>query len=200
MSRVIAATLALHQALQHLRGREVRERFDDEERLVLHDDLVRRHSEGGPTAVLRQWPSLLRDGLADVVSTRRVSRRDTLTRRMADLSLAALVALPILVVVGVLGAAVYVTMGAPIFVDVAYRGRQGRLMKLTKLRTMTTTRPARVTRLGRVLRMTRLDELPTVVALAKGDVTLVGPRAQAPTSGAMVSSVRPGLLGRHLGN
>lgn len=49
-------------------------------------------------------------------------------------------------------------------------------------------RPRTVTALSRVLRRTRLDELPSLFALARGDLTLLGPKP------GTVTPVRPGLI------
>jgi lipopolysaccharide/colanic/teichoic acid biosynthesis glycosyltransferase len=67
---------------------------------------------------------------------------------------------------------------------------------------ITGNRDPRITRVGSVLRRTKLDELPQVLNLLLGDMTLVGPRPEAP---AMVSlytpaqrevlSVKPGVTG-----
>jgi len=177
---LIRLTLALHRALQRLRARDVRDRFDAEERQVLAEDLEER----GAIAVVRQWPALLRDGLADAISTRRVSPRDTMTRRAVDLGVAALLAGPALAVTASLAALIK----KPAFVVVTYAGRDGNPVRIHKLRTMTVAEPRQVTGLGRVLRRTRLDELPSLLALARGDLTLVGPRPGTATP------VRPGLL------
>lgn len=109
MSRLVAFTLSAHSVLQRLRASEVRERFDEEERLVLADELARRRARGR-WVVVRQWPALLRDGLADMITTRRVSERDTHARRATDLLVAGLAALPALVVVGVSAVAVRACM------------------------------------------------------------------------------------------
>ena len=60
----------------------------------------------------------------------------------------------------------------------------------------------RVTRVGKILRKTSLDELPQLVNVLRGDMTLVGPRAEVPEFVAVytpaqrkVLSVRPGLTG-----
>ena len=62
----------------------------------------------------------------------------------------------------------------------------------------------RVTRVGRVLRKTSLDELPQLINVLKGDMSLVGPRPVVPeelrkyynaAAASMYLSVRPGLTG-----
>jgi lipopolysaccharide/colanic/teichoic acid biosynthesis glycosyltransferase len=60
----------------------------------------------------------------------------------------------------------------------------------------------RVTRVGRVLRKTGLDELPQLVNIVRGDMSLVGPRPQAPNEVRLYDArerqrlaVRPGLTG-----
>jgi lipopolysaccharide/colanic/teichoic acid biosynthesis glycosyltransferase len=60
----------------------------------------------------------------------------------------------------------------------------------------------RVTRIGRFLRRTKLDELPQLINVLRGDMTLVGPRAEVPEfvvfytpAQRRVLTVRPGLTG-----
>jgi lipopolysaccharide/colanic/teichoic acid biosynthesis glycosyltransferase len=66
-------------------------------------------------------------------------------------------------------------------------------------------RDPRVTRVGRFLRRTRLDELPNVVNVLRGEMSLVGPRPERPEFVAQLEReipfyrtrllVRPGLTG-----
>ena len=60
----------------------------------------------------------------------------------------------------------------------------------------------RITRLGRFLRVSKIDELPQLINVVKGDMTLIGPRAETPNFVAyytaeqrQVLSVKPGLTG-----
>jgi lipopolysaccharide/colanic/teichoic acid biosynthesis glycosyltransferase len=92
-------------------------------------------------------------------------------------------------------------------------GRHGREFQLLKFRTMvvgaerigaavTGARDPRVTPLGRALRRWKLDELPQLWNVLRGEMSLVGPRPEAPRYVARYSiaqravlSVRPGITG-----
>jgi exopolysaccharide biosynthesis polyprenyl glycosylphosphotransferase len=102
---------------------------------------------------------------------------------------------PLLVVVSL---AVLVTMGRPVFFLQARAGRYGRPFRMIKFRTMVPdaeakraalqthnemsgpvfklSRDPRVTKLGHLLRRTSIDELPQLVNVLLGQMSLVGPR------------------------
>jgi lipopolysaccharide/colanic/teichoic acid biosynthesis glycosyltransferase len=92
-------------------------------------------------------------------------------------------------------------------------GRGGRLFRIHKFRTMrvadggpqiTAEGDARVTASGRWLRRGKLDELPQLIDVLRGDMSLVGPRPEVPRYMALypdevrraVLSVRPGMTDR----
>jgi sugar transferase EpsL len=88
-------------------------------------------------------------------------------------------------VVAAAAAAVRVTMGAPVFFAQQRPGLRGKPFRIVKMRTMTDARDtsgallpdaARLTPLGRFLRATSIDELPQLVNVVRGELSLVGPR------------------------
>jgi FlaA1/EpsC-like NDP-sugar epimerase/lipopolysaccharide/colanic/teichoic acid biosynthesis glycosyltransferase len=92
-------------------------------------------------------------------------------------------------------------------------GRGGRVFTMYKFRSMakgadsagpgvTETHDYRVTRVGSFLRRTKLDELPQLLNVIKGDMSLVGPRPESPTFVSRWSAeerdvlrLRPGITG-----
>lgn len=89
---------------------------------------------------------------------------------------------PILVIVALL---VRINLGSPIFFTQNRLGKNGKEFKMIKFRTMKDAvdkfgevlpDEQRLTRFGKILRSTSLDELPELINVLKGDMTLVGPR------------------------
>ena len=80
---------------------------------------------------------------------------------------------------------VRVKLGSPIVFKQQRPGKGGKIFRLYKFRTMTDERDekgkllpdeVRLTKFGRLLRSTSLDELPELINILKGDMSVVGPR------------------------
>jgi len=89
---------------------------------------------------------------------------------------------PVTVVIATL---IRLTLGSPILFRQVRSGLRGKPFTIYKFRTMRDVRDengnpladeARLTRLGRILRSTSLDELPELLNVFKGEMSLVGPR------------------------
>jgi lipopolysaccharide/colanic/teichoic acid biosynthesis glycosyltransferase len=149
--------------------------------------------------------------------------RHRLAKRAIDIACALLllaILVPLLVAIAI--AVCLDSPGPPLFLQRRV-GRGGRPFTMWKYRTMVRGAEAvrgellalsrdanwlaldhdpRVTRLGRLLRRTSLDELPQLVNVLKGDMSLVGPRplpveehARVPDWASCRTAVRPGLTG-----
>lgn len=131
-------------------------------------------------------------------------------KRSLDIGAAAVglaITAPIQVVVA---AAVRQHLGSPVLFRQDRPGRDGEIFELMKFRTMLAPDPSkglisdsdRMTPLGSFLRRTSLDELPTLLNVLKGDMSLVGPRPllvayldRYTTEQARRHAVRPGVTG-----
>lgn len=129
-------------------------------------------------------------------------------KRLVDLLLLAVVALPALAIGAVCAAAVGLTSPGGVFFKQERVGMGGKPFLVWKFRSMVAgdnpvfPDASRITTVGKVLRRLSLDELPQLVNVALGDMSVVGPR---PTLAYQVEryddhqrrrlAVRPGLTG-----
>ena len=111
----------------------------------------------------------------------------------------------------IISLAVYVDVGKPIFFAQKRPGLSEKIFKLYKFRTMKDEFDEdglqlddmkRITSLGKILRETSLDELPSLINVFKGDMSLVGPRPLLieylelyDVEQAKRHNVRPGITG-----
>lgn len=138
-------------------------------------------------------------------------------KRTLDI-LVSLLAFPIfLLLCLVVGPLIWVEDNGPIFYNAPRLGRNGHIFKMYKFRSMYVNAPdirnndgstfnseddPRVTRIGRVLRKTSIDEIPQILNILKGDMSLIGPRPDLPDHRKLYQGeqtekllVRPGVTG-----
>jgi len=126
-------------------------------------------------------------------------------KRLSDIFMIVLTApvwIPLLFLIGV---CVGLGMGSPVFFVQERPGLNGRPFRLIKFRTMRDglgSDAERLTRLGRFLRAASLDELPELLNVLKGEMSLVGPRPllmrylpRYTPEQARRHEVRPGITG-----
>ena len=105
----------------------------------------------------------------------------------------------------------FANKGAGAFFTQARPGKNGKIFKVIKFKTMTDERDAqgnllpdevRLTKVGRLVRSTSIDELPQLINILKGDMSLIGPRPLLPQYLPLYSpeqarrhEVRPGMTG-----
>jgi len=119
-----------------------------------------------------------------------------------------IIILPILLLVSLF---IKLSMPGPVFFIQPRIGKGGKEFRLLKFRTML-VKPktsegsfdagdqSRITALGKILRKTKLDEIPQLINVLKGDMSLVGPRPEVkkwtavyPEQWAIVHQVQPGI-------
>jgi len=138
------------------------------------------------------------------------------TKRMIDVAVSALilvVGLPLWVVVAV---AIKLESPGPVLYRQERVGRDGVAFEIVKFRSMRKDaelegprwaghRDPRITRVGKILRQTHLDEIPQMLNVLTGDMSLIGPRPERPMFVQKLSDeiplyrrrlkVRPGITG-----
>ncbi len=134
---------------------------------------------------------------------------DNALKRMLDI--AASFILLVLFSPFIVGAAVAIKFddGGPILYSQERVTRGEHHFRIYKMRTMRTdaekfgavwaeARDPRITRVGRFLRQTRVDEMPQLINVLRGDMSLVGPRPERPTFTAQLAEQLPLYQERHM--
>ena len=185
--------------------------------LALHPEALRLAQDRGRGAVAARYDAAVLAGrwlavlTAAAVKPRGRRLPMAIVKRSLDVGVALAglcVSAPLL---GVVAAAIRVTMGRPVCFRQERPGRGGRPFRIVKFRTMRDTEPGedlltsdamRLTKLGVWLRRTSLDELPTLWNVLSGDMSLVGPRpllmrylSRYSAEQARRHEVKPGLTG-----
>lgn len=131
--------------------------------------------------------------------------------RLLDLTVAILGLLLLWPLFVIISGIIKLTSPGPVFYRARRMGQGQRHFKLYKFRSMvqdadqqgpgiTVNNDARITRIGRLLRRTKLDELPQLINILRGEMSLVGPRPEDPRylpfytpEQRQILSVRPGI-------
>jgi lipopolysaccharide/colanic/teichoic acid biosynthesis glycosyltransferase len=112
-------------------------------------------------------------------------RKERWGKRLFDVALGATALVLFAPLLGALALLVRVKLGTPVLFHQQRPGRHGRPFTICKFRTMTDRRDSagrllpdaeRLTRFGKFLRSTSLDELPELLNVLRGEMSLVGPR------------------------
>jgi exopolysaccharide biosynthesis polyprenyl glycosylphosphotransferase len=112
-------------------------------------------------------------------------------KRTSDLIVSSLLLLLLAPLCFLIAVLIWLDSPGPIFFVQKRVGRDGEFFDMYKFRSMHTTAPrydfsptqscdARITPIGRFLRQTSLDELPQLINVFRGDMSLVGPRPEMP--------------------
>lgn len=129
-------------------------------------------------------------------------------KRMADVVVALLlllISLPVWLLAALL---IWLEDRGPVFYVQQRSGLMGEPFTLLKMRTMSCADPdaparwtvpgdCRITRMGRILRPTRLDELPQLLNVLSGDMSLIGPRPERPELEQELEAKIPHYRKRH---
>jgi exopolysaccharide biosynthesis polyprenyl glycosylphosphotransferase len=147
----------------------------------------------GPTLQDCQWTELIDiDGLLlTTVADRLAPWHYAFAKRAADLALSAFLLLLLAPALMVIGLLIRLDSPGPAFFVQNRVGRNGRILAMYKFRSMyldaphydispVTAQDDRITRIGRFIRRTSLDELPQLLNVLRGDMSLVGPRPEMP--------------------
>lgn len=149
-------------------------------------ELVEDQLERLPPSLLpEQWLAMEEIPWADTFSVQRQ------LKRMADVAVATLLLLLTLPVIGLAALLIWLQDRGPVFYVQERSGWMGQTFQLLKLRSMACARPdapatwtqpgdQRITPVGLLLRRTRLDELPQLLNVLWGDMSLIGPRPERP--------------------
>jgi len=129
------------------------------------------------------------------------------SKRALDIAVAVAAGLPFLPLLAILSVLIR-RDGGPTFFKQVRIGEGGKPLTVYKLRTMTVAASAkaqwassedpRVTKIGRLLRKSHLDELPQLLNVLRGEMSLVGPRPEQPEFVDRLEEVVPFYQRRHL--
>jgi exopolysaccharide biosynthesis polyprenyl glycosylphosphotransferase len=111
-----------------------------------------------------------------------------LLKRLFDIFVSSIIFVLSLVLYPIVWLLIKIEDGGKVFIRQERVGQGGRLINILKFRTMSIddggegdlVREKHITRIGNLLRKTRIDELPQLINVLKGDLSLIGPRPELP--------------------
>lgn len=125
-------------------------------------------------------------------------------KRLVDVLISGVMLIVLSPIMLIVAACIKATDGGPVFYKQVRLTKDGKTFKILKFRSMrvdaekdgvarlsTGSKDDRVTPVGRVIRACRLDELPQLLNILAGDMTLVGPRAERPEIAAKYEEELP---------
>ncbi|WP_044411482.1 undecaprenyl-phosphate glucose phosphotransferase [Thiomicrospira microaerophila] len=132
-----------------------------------------------------------------------------LLKRLFDLTFASLILLIIWPLMLLIALLIKATSAGPVFFKQIRYGLDGKEINVLKFRSMSVCENGdhipqaqpndpRITPLGRILRSNSLDELPQLINVLKGNMSLVGPRPHAKAHNELYRQLIPQYMQRHL--
>ncbi|WP_192983085.1 sugar transferase [Marinilactibacillus psychrotolerans] len=170
----------------------------DEEKTKIYDMLIRNKTKLFLNTSFENMilvnPNMMsiEDESVIEVSNFQIPPEDDLIKRMVDIAVSlvlTIIASPIMLITAIL---IKATSKGPVFYKQIRITKDQREFNILKFRTMSATaekdsgpvlataNDARVTTIGKYLRSLRIDELPQLINVLKGDMSLVGPRPERP--------------------
>jgi Undecaprenyl-phosphate glucose phosphotransferase len=132
---------------------------------------------------------------------------DRLLKRSFDLVVATMAGLLLLSVMLIVAALIKLDSPGPVLFRQTRHGYNNKPIEVLKFRTMMVSNDRefrqarrddpRVTRIGRILRRTNIDELPQLLNVIRGDMSIVGPRPHAVSHNEMYDGQIARMFGRH---
>ena len=130
-------------------------------------------------------------------------------KRISDILLSLILIIFLSPLVFISGLFIWLTDRGPIFYTQEREGLLRKKLKIFKLRTMIVDAESngpqwaikndkRITFIGKILRKTRIDELPQLISVLKGEMSLIGPRPERPEFNILLENKIPHYNLRHL--
>jgi Undecaprenyl-phosphate glucose phosphotransferase len=191
------------------------QRFDQEElpailaTLAMMPTTVRLYPNMPRSALSSVQAELFLDELMITVQQRPLSGLNGWAKRLEDLVLCVLILVGVAPLLVLIAAAIWLESPGPVLFRQRRVGFNNNVFTVYKFRTMRVQSASdtvvpqaqrqdpRVTRVGRFLRRTSLDELPQLLNVLQGNMSLVGPRPHAVAHNDKYAALIDGYCGRH---